>query len=148
MKRARSRIHRRGYLIIEMLFWIGLLGVFAFTAGHLFVRTFRVIHDSQVQIDCATRFDAAVQRLREDVAAATSTETQGDQMLLVHQPAGDVQWRSDGKQSIARTASDGERSWDVGQRIAFAMDGQIALVRADPSNIASDIAIATAPEMR
>jgi len=139
--------HRRGYLIVEMLFWLGLLTVFAFVAGHLFVRTFRVIHDSGQQVEDETRFDTAVRQLRRDVAQAKGMDVQGQQTLVVHRPAGDVQWRSDGN-GISRSSSGDVLTWQVGQPVQFAIDGQVVLVRTNPGDGASDLAIAPDPEMR
>jgi hypothetical protein len=132
MKRTRAR---HGYLLVEVIFWIALLTTFAVVADHLFVRTFRVIHDADAQTESATRFDAAMQQLRADVGNARAAETTEANALFVHASTGDVRWSSDGKRSISRIAGEATSSWDIGEPIAFAMDGQIVLVRSNAGDL-------------
>ena len=139
---GRSR-GRRGYLIIELLFWIGLLSIFGLAAGHLFRSTFRVIHETTVQTESATRFDAAVNVLRADIASSTTSELTDPKALTIRTPGGEVHWRIDDQHILSRSTADSaaERRWTIDQPIAFHQDGAVVLLGV-ASDAAGDLAFA------
>jgi hypothetical protein len=139
---------RRGYLIIEMLFWIGLLTIFGLAAGHLFRSTFRVIHETSQQTEAATRFDAAVKVLRADIASSTASESNEPRAMTLRTTSGDVHWSIDENHVLSRAAAGVvEQRWSVDQPIEFHQDGSVVLLRI-AGDAAGELAFAPAATVR
>jgi hypothetical protein len=136
----RHGLMGRGYLIIEMLFWLGLLGVFGLTAGRLFQSTFRVIHEASEETESVTRFDSAIKVLRDDLRSSTSCDEPDMHTLIAHSAQGDVRWKQDEQRDLVRSTGGAEQRWAIGQALEFQRDGALVLLRSGGDS-AGDIAL-------
>jgi hypothetical protein len=128
MIRHRSNLlYRRGYLLVEVIFWIALMGVFGLAAGRLFHANFRVLRDSGAQTEAARRFDDATKLMRSDVSAAV-WELPDSRTLIVHARGNDIRWQAE-RGGLTRTSADAANHWEFGQPIVFIKDQEILLVQ-------------------
>ena len=135
---------RSGYMLLELMCVLGLLGVFALISSHLFKSTITVWHGAAVAGDSAMRFDSAMAVMREDVFLSDSTEMPDSNSLVVHQADGGViRWQAEGSE-IQRTSGAAQRSWNVGQNILLRQQGKIVLVQPVTGG---ELAIASTLEM-
>lgn len=129
MTHLQLRRQRGGYLLVELLFGLALFTVFGLVAAKLFHFNFRTLHQTTVQSDATTGFDAAMQAMRRDLSRASSFESPDTQTLLVQGGEGLIRWQTqDGR--VARMRNDVvAQSWSIGATITFKKDGQILLVQ-------------------
>lgn len=120
---------RSGYMMLELMCVLGLLGVFALISSRLFQSTVTVWHGAAAAGDSAMRFDSAMSVMREDIFLSDSTEMSSSNSLVVHRAdSGVIRWQANGSE-IQRTSSDAQRSWNVGQKINLRQHGKIVLVQ-------------------
>jgi type II secretory pathway pseudopilin PulG len=120
----------QGYLIIEVLIVLMLLGVFALVATRLFYASMKVITASSSGTDPAMRFDTAIAALRQDLSTADSSEMPDAKTLVIHAPGNQiVRWQADGTHELSRESMGQQRRWDVAAPVEFHRDGSIVLVR-------------------
>lgn len=135
---------RSGYMILEMLCVLGLLGVFGLISSRLFQSTVTVWHGAAAAGESAMRFDSAMAVMREDVFLSDSTEMPDSNSLVVHQADDNViRWQAEGS-DIQRISGDAQRSWSVGQKIQLRQQGKIVLVQPVTGG---ELAIASALEI-
>jgi prepilin-type N-terminal cleavage/methylation domain-containing protein len=109
-----TRRHRRAFTIPELLFALGILGVFALTATQLFYATMRVSRNSAEHMDAAASFDSAVAALRADAWSAGEIATPNDNIAKL----GNITWTISGT-TLMRDADNGvdggatPRRWEV-----------------------------------
>jgi len=135
---------RSGFAILELLFVLALLGVFALLATQLFRASINVMHNAARTGESAMRFDSAMAVMRDDIFLSASTEMPDSNSLVVHRPDGSiVRWQTAGTE-IQRTSGDTIRQWNVDQKIQLRQQGQIVLLQ--PAT-GAELAMASALEI-
>jgi hypothetical protein len=123
----------RGFVLVEAIAWIGLLGIVAAVAMPLFRSTFRILHDSAAKQSIDVREDVVLQKLRSDVWAARSIELVGPHAIRIRMPDDKtIIWEySDTFSRLTRRSEDSrdERGWDRFGVIEFAIEGPMLKVR-------------------
>jgi hypothetical protein len=128
----------RGFVLVEAIAWIGLLGIVAAVATPLFRSTFRILHDSAARQSTDVREDVVLQQLRSDVWAARSIELDGPHAVRIRL-ADDksIMWEySDTLSRLTRNSGDrsDERGWDGFGVIDFAVEGPMLRVHVAPDD--------------
>jgi prepilin-type N-terminal cleavage/methylation domain-containing protein len=137
-------MNRRAFALLELLFVLALLGVFALMATRLFYASVAVMRTAALSTESAMRFDSAMAAMRHDVFLSDSIQMLNPDSLEVHRPGGAViQWETTGNE-LDRTADNTHHHWDVGQKIELRLQGNILLVR--PS-VGGELAMASALEI-
>jgi len=90
---AHPRPRRRGYLLVEMLILLVVLGIFALIAGKLMVTSIKAMTLTRHREETARRFDLAISRLRADVGSATLIESDAESATLRHPDGRTIVWR-------------------------------------------------------
>ena len=136
--------HRRGFLMIELMFTLMLLGIFALVATQLFHASFHVLSGSGLEGEAATRFDLAANMLRVDVAMSASSNMSDSQTLVLHESDGsEVKWSVNGKTTLLRQSSGQQRVWDIDQPIVIHKDGTVTLM-GTANDVAGQVAMVSA----
>lgn len=106
----RTRSRPGGWLLIEMLVVLSLLGLFLLLASRLFIGIARIERDTRHNQMMVTRFDSMLWRLRRDVWHATAIDAPGNAALNLTLSTGErVMWAFD--EAVTREGSDGSRNW-------------------------------------
>ena len=119
---------RRGFVLVEMLFAILLIGVVAVIAARLFASTVRVYRQTT---EATTRLRAQQQWLatmREDAWAAT--EIEADDAATFALADGAARWSSDGEW-LTRSLDDDVRRWPLSRPLRWHRDGRQWIVSGD-----------------
>lgn len=104
-----------GIALVEMLFVIMLLGVFAVIATSIFRTSMNVLHRFQVDDNALRGVDSALSRLRGDVWSASQLSAENG-VLTIQQSEGSVRWTMKDDWLVRSTTVDGrERTqrWPV-----------------------------------
>ena len=112
MKLARPR-RPAAFTVPELLFALGILGVFALAATQLFYATMRVSRNSAEQMDAAGSFDSAVAALRADAWAAREIATPSENTAKLDK----VTWTISDTTLMRDAGGDGDgatlRRWEI-----------------------------------
>lgn len=136
-----SRQSPRGFLIIELLFVLGMLGVFALLMTRVFYSSFGIMHKAGFAQRDALRFDAATAALRHDVGNATQISVISPAELSINQADGStVQWSAN-RNALIRTAGGTPQQWMLGEPISFAARGGLMLLCPGHGGDASAVSI-------
>jgi prepilin-type N-terminal cleavage/methylation domain-containing protein len=116
----------RAFTIPELLFAIGILGIFAAAATQLFHATFRINHATAQEQDAAGSFDSAVAALRADAWVATEIAAPGPTTAKL----GKITWTIN-ETTLTRDAGDGSRPriWTLPQGVTFAAEATSLVLR-------------------
>jgi Tfp pilus assembly protein PilX len=94
---------RRGYALVEILFVLGLLTIFAVVATRLFGSTVRVMHAAAEQQNTTSALDSALRALRRDVWNASSVAATDAHTLRIAQAEQSVEWSVDADGNLVRS---------------------------------------------
>jgi type II secretory pathway pseudopilin PulG len=127
--------HRRAdsaFMLVELMFVLGLLAVVALVATQIFLFNMRTSTQLSQQHQAQAQFDQATAQLRRDVWGASSLESQTAQVLNVKLADGrEVTWHA-GK-ALERTSNSQSRRWDaLDADIAFEVRGPTVAIAVEP----------------
>ena len=128
-----ARRHRRrrhlAFTIPELLFAIGVLGIFALAATRLFHSTMRISFAAAEQQDAAGSFESALAALRADAWSAGEIASPDPATARL----GKVTW-SVKETTLSRDAGDGcrPRTWPAPAGVSFAAEGATLVLRLPP----------------
>ncbi len=131
MKRSFARRlvprNRSAIMLIELLFVIALLGVFAVIASSIFSTTMKVLYRANADDTSKRAMDSALSRLRSDIWNATAIRSE-ENGLVVDRPDGSVNWSFDDAKQLIRSTGELEarslQAWPVSNlRVAFDVKG-------------------------
>ncbi len=122
MPRRRSR----GFTMPELLFALGILGIFALAGTQLFYSTVRISRATAQQQDAAASFDSALTVLRGDAWVATEIAAPDPTTARL----GKITWTIKDS-TLTRETGDSSRphTWPVPKGLTFAGDGASIVVR-------------------
>ncbi len=121
---------RRGFVLMEMLTVIGLLGLIALSGGYLFSATVRLMHATGESRNSASSFDATIEALRADVWSATRIDAGSASEVTLHPAISKPVTWSIGEAVVTRRAEgDVDRRWTLGTGATFSVDGIELLVK-------------------
>ena len=125
-----SRGAARAFTIAELLFAIGILGIFGLLATQVFYGSFRVSRATAQQQDAAGSFDSAVSVLRSDVWTAPEIAAPDPATVKL----GKVTWTIK-DDTLTRDAGDDSRprTWPMPKGTSFAADGAALVLRVPAS---------------
>jgi Tfp pilus assembly protein PilX len=134
-----------GFVLIELMSVIVLLGVFMLVSARLFTSLMRQVRDTTAAQDHSRAFDAAISRLRADVWSANHVQSDGTTVILTR-PDRVTTWFCDaGAGTISRTeisltgSVSAQQRWsDLPARLTFALEGSSLSVRVDERHGGSD----------
>ncbi len=122
-------MRRSGFALLELLFVLALLGVFALLATRLFYASINTMHGAARTGESAARFDSAMAVMRDDIFLSDSTEMPDSNSLVIHRAGADtIRWQTTGT-DIERTADNATRHWNVEQKIELHQQGKIVLIQ-------------------
>lgn len=81
----RRRRPCRGYLLVEMLITIGMIGIFIIVSGKLFATALRLTHGSHTAAGGVATYESAVAALRRDVWRATEATAGPEGAIVLRQ---------------------------------------------------------------
>jgi hypothetical protein len=125
---------RRGFLLLELSMYVGILAVACGLATQIFFSTARVLRNTDAHQWAQQRFDSAIRQLRGDVWSASRVECPDDHTLVLHYPNQSVvRWDFDHRnKSLSRTSPEEPRlsRWGDLPGLVFSSDGPALTVRA------------------
>ncbi len=93
----------RGFLLVEMLITIGMIGIFIVVSGKLFATTLRLTHASHVAAGGVATFESSVRTLRRDVwGAAEITALPKGGMLIRQGDGASIIWTAEDDGALVR----------------------------------------------
>ena len=112
VRNFQRRSPRRAFTIIEVLVWLGLLGIASLLIVRLFTSSMRVIERSGKAQDATMQFDRMIDALRRDVWAARRIQLLDAHALLLH-TAGekDVRWTINDDGTAVRSSPPQRSEW-------------------------------------
>jgi hypothetical protein len=137
--RTRARRERcqrsRGFTMPELLGALLMLGTFFLIATQLFFTGVKLSHRAQLRASEIARLEGVVTALRDDVwSAQQMTVKDGNELVLMQAGDRPVTWRIEA--GAVRRVSKGEgdaaqeRRWsEVGNKLSFAVDGPVVILR-------------------
>jgi len=123
----------RGFVLVEMMFVIGLLAIVGLIVGQLYFASTQTTQRVARMQAAETRFDQAVRQLRRDVWNASGCTLSDPHTLRVERSDGKaIEWTTG---QFLRRNSDGAReAWDELQTdLHFEVRGPIVVVVQDPA---------------
>lgn len=128
-----SRARTRGFVLVEMMFVIGLLSVVALIVGQLYFASVQTTQRVAAMQTAQTRFDQAVRRLRGDVWGALGCTSPDPHTLRIERPDGKaVEWSAG--QFLRRTSGEARQSWEeLRTDLRFEVRGPVVVVVQDPA---------------
>jgi hypothetical protein len=137
---------RHGFLMIELIFVLGTLAVFALLATRLFYSSEGIFRTSGFVQRDAARFAAATTRLRDDVSNADEVRVVSPNQLQIAEAASPpLQWRIAGD-DLVRIAGAVEQHWAINEPTSFAAQGKMVLLCQGQRGEAASAAIPFAPQ--
>ncbi len=133
-----ARRSRSAIALIELLFVIAILGIFAVIASSIFTTTMKTLYRANADDASRRAMDAALSRLRSDIWNATAIRSESGG-LSVDRPGGSVQWSFDETKQLVRSTGESEtpslQSWPVSNlRVTFDVQGPTVGVEVSPPN--------------
>ncbi len=94
---------RPGFLLVEMLITIGMIGIFIVVSGKLFATTLRLTHASHTAAGGVATYESCVQALRRDVwSAAEATAGSQGGIALQQGDGATISWSADEDGALVR----------------------------------------------
>ena len=148
MIRSKCRWRPAGFLLIEMMICLALMGVGALIATQVFHVTLRVWRDTERQQANESAIDSAVRQLREDAWGATSIELHSDHHVTLETADGTiVHWTWNAADAPLARLPNGEaepRRWSrFPGTLTFAVRGPTVVLRLqpDPHGLANELVL-------
>lgn len=125
---------RRGFLLVEMLIAIGMIGIFIIVSGKLFSTTLRLTHASQAATAGAATFESSARALRRDVwGAAEITVLPGGGVIIRQGDGASISWRAEDDGALVRrdeAAHPSVQRWpEMGTKVTLQPDRAGLVVR-------------------
>lgn len=132
---TRTRTGRRnGFMLVELVFVLGMIAVAALISTQLYVDMTRAHGRMLLQQEAQQRFDLALRPLRSDVWNATTASVDKGGTLYLTRPDGKgVQWQAGDR--LSRTIeSQPPREWNqLGANLSFVIRDGAVVLREEPS---------------
>ena len=129
--RFRRPRHPRAFTLVEMVFVVGLMAVFALLASQTFILCYRATKDSNRRTEMLQRADANLALLRRDVWDSLSLSVNNNELRLGDGHSA-VLWYFVPKVGLVRKpiigAKEGNRTWADAPPIRFEVRGPQVLV--------------------
>jgi type II secretory pathway component PulJ len=121
---------RCGFMLINMLIVIALLGAFAVVADRVFRLSLQTTSKVAREQEESIRLEQATNTLRADVWGARNVETAATSGLRITDAGGSaVQWETQANGDVVRTQGEDQRQRWSELRLEFVRDGQWLIVR-------------------
>lgn len=127
---------RPGFMIVQMLIVLGLIGGFVIVADRLFRLSMQTTTQSTRRQEDLIRLGQAIHALRDDVWSATKVEVSDRSTLSVTLASGAVHWKALPDGRVVRTPDGGDESTWNALHLEFARQGPWVVVHRAGSEIA------------
>jgi len=143
----KSRCHR-GFLMIELLFVLGMLGVFALITTRLFYSSFGILNRSGSAQRDAMRFANATAALRRDVNDCDQAKViSAGELDMTDVDGSSLRWTA-AADGLLRTSATDQRHWTLGEPVSFAGRGELVLLCSGKAGDATAASIPFASQRR
>jgi type II secretory pathway component PulJ len=130
------RWSQRGFVLVNVIIVIGLLGAFAVVATHVFRLAIRTSSAAAVDQDERTRLEQALGVLRRDAWEAKALEIpEMSKAVLAGAGKRPIVWTTQKDGAVVRTVDAEERRWK-GLNLSFEREGRLVVVRRDGNEVA------------
>jgi Tfp pilus assembly protein PilX len=130
------RLHRRrGFLLVNVLVVLMLLGAFTLAATRVFRLSILSTQSASWEQERSLRLEQALRMLRADVWQASAVKSVQPNQLQLTTADLAVQWKIDADGNLTRTAGKDAQSWAT-LNLTFSGDGRAILVKRKDQPIA------------
>jgi type II secretory pathway pseudopilin PulG len=129
----RRTNRRRGFLLLELLFWLGIISVLMLLMTQMMVAGIRIQKETTTRDKLIARVDTALDLMRRDAWRAESIETNGRQVAFVGEDSV-VFWRMEPGNVLVRLNPADKaqgRTWNDMPEISFSKSGSLLKVEVD-----------------
>jgi type II secretory pathway pseudopilin PulG len=126
---------RRGFLLVNILVVLMLLGAFMLAATRVFRLSILSTQSASREQERALRLEQAMRALRADVWQASAVQSVQPNQLQLTTGDSPVRWDIDGEGNLTRSAGKDSQSWST-LNMTFSGDGRAILVKRKDEPIA------------
>jgi hypothetical protein len=126
----RSRSYCRGYLLMEVVFWLAIIGALLMLITQMMVSGLQIYRETTARNVLIGRVDVALDTMRRDAWRAESIQALGDQVAFV-EPDGVIFWRMEAGGVLTRVDPARlpvKKTWNDMPRFSFSASGPLLKV--------------------
>ena len=124
----KGRPRKGGFVLINVLFALMLLGAFALAATRVFRLSLQTTESSAKGQERSLRVEQALHTMRADVWQADSVDAVESTTMRLAEADGAVEWKTQGEGELVRTAGKDVRKWTT-LDLRFERQGSALLVK-------------------